>query len=92
MLSTVDKMCCFPSVLYKLAFTLHYIKDVLCSSPSVNRKLLKHILTNVPTHLPHTQTSELDDYNKLSLKSHVALHFDHLDLKNAMVPFTIPLA
>ena len=34
------------------------LKDVILgSSPSVNRKLLPHILINVPTH---TQTSELD--------------------------------
>ena len=32
----------------------------------MNRKLPTHILTNVPTH-PHTQTSELGDYNKLNL-------------------------
>ena len=32
-------------------------------SPTVNRILLPHILTNVPTH---TQTSNLDGYNKLS--------------------------
>ena len=41
------------------------LKDVILgSSPSVNRKLLTHILTNV---LTHTQTSELGNYNKLSL-------------------------
>ena len=35
---------------------------------SMNRKLLTHILTNVPKHPPtQTQTSALDDYNKLSL-------------------------
>ena len=40
------------------------LKDFnLGSSPSVNRKLLTHILTNPPTH---TQTSDLDDYNKFS--------------------------
>ena len=32
--------------------------------PNVNRKLLAHILTNIPTH-PHTETSDLDNYNKL---------------------------
>ena len=44
---------------------VHPLKDVvLGGTPSVNRKLLTHILTKVPTH---TQTSELDDSNKLSL-------------------------
>ena len=37
-------------------------------SPSVNSKLLTHILTNVPSYQPtHMQTSDLDDYNKFSL-------------------------
>ena len=48
-----------------------YLKDVILGSrPSVNRKLLAHILTNVstPHPPPHTQTSELEDYNKLSLR------------------------
>ena len=41
------------------------LKDIILgSSPSVNRKLLTHILANVPTH---PQTCELGDYNKLSL-------------------------
>ena len=47
-------------------------EDVLLKtkdSPSVNSKLLTHILTNVATYHPltHTQTSDLDNYNELSL-------------------------
>ena len=41
-------------------------KDVLLKTkdcPSVIRKLLTHILTNVPTH---PQTSDLEDYDKFS--------------------------
>ena len=42
---------------------------ILGGSPSVNRKLLTHILTNVDTNPSptHTQISELGNYNKLSL-------------------------
>ena len=37
-----------------MGFKAQHLKDVILgSSPSVNRKLLTHILTNLPTH-PHT--------------------------------------
>ena len=52
-------------VLLRTKDGLSKTEDVLVKtkdSPSVNKKLLTHILTNVPTH-PHTQTSYLDDYN-----------------------------
>ena len=46
------------------------MEDVLLKSkdgPSLNRILVTHILTNVPKHSPtDTQTSDLDDYNKLN--------------------------
>ena len=46
--------------------TAQPLKDVILGSgPRVNRKLLTHILTNVPTH--PRQTSKLDNYSKLSL-------------------------
>ena len=54
-------------VLLKTKDSLLKTEDVLLKTkdgPSVNRKLLTHILTNIPTY---TQTSNLDDYNKLSL-------------------------
>ena len=47
--------------LLKTEYMLLKTKD----GPSVNRKLLTHILTNIPTH---PLTSKLDDYNKISLQ------------------------
>ena len=48
-------------------------------SPSVNQKLLPHILTNVSTYLPtHTQASDLDDYNnpiEIVILNHFWEHF-----------------
>ena len=44
-------------------------EDVLLKTrngPSVNRKLVTHILTNIPIH-PHTLTFDLEDCNRLSL-------------------------
>ena len=58
-------------VLLKTKDSLLKTEDILLKTkdgPSVNRKLLTHILTNIPTNpATHTQTSVLDDYSKLSL-------------------------
>ena len=56
-----------PDILLKTKDGLLKTEDILLKTkggPSVNRKLLTHILTNVPTH---TQASDLDNYNKISL-------------------------
>ena len=57
-------------ILLKTKDGLLKTEDVLLKtkdSPSVNKKLLTHILTNIPTTHTHIKTSKLDDYNKLSL-------------------------
>ena len=57
-------------VLLKTKDSLLKTEDILLKTkdgPSVNRKLLTHILTYIPTN-PHTQTSHLDNYSKISLQ------------------------
>ena len=62
---------------FKLSITLKSLdllaisnlKDVIFDG--VNRELLTHILTNVPNH---PQTSDLDDYSKLSLWLSLKIH------------------
>ena len=70
LLKTKDGLLKTQDVLFKTKDGLLKTEDILLKTkdgPSVNRKLLTHILINVPTYLPtHTQTSNLDDYNELS--------------------------
>ena len=74
-------MVCFKKLLNQFIWLSLKTTDILLKTedvllktkdgPSVNRKLLTHILTNVPTH---TQASNLDDYNKLSHRLSLKTH------------------
>ena len=68
-MKTKDSLLKTEDILLKTKDSLLKTEDILLKtkdSSSVKRKLLTHILTNVPTY-PHTQTSDLDNYNMLSL-------------------------